>query len=269
MNAEAPLIAKRRLDLSADLGEGCGDDAALLEIITTANIACGAHAGGGEVLNQTVSAAALRGIAIGAHPSYPDRDNFGRLSMLQLLAPAELESSLIEQILNVAKTVKRYQLSLSHVKAHGALYNDAATNLAAAEIFLRAVDSAESILNSSHGETLRLPIMVMYNSVLAQRALALQRPILYEVFADRAYTADGHLVPRSEPAAVIHDPNLVVKRILDFLETGEMQTINGSKIMMYADTICIHGDNPASVHIARQLRSSLVDAGIILKAHSA
>ena len=269
MKAETPLFAKRRLDLNADLGEGCGDDLALLEIITTANIACGAHAGGGEVLNQTVAAAALKGVAIGAHPSYPDSANFGRVSMLQLRSPAELESSLVEQILNVAKTAKNYQLSLSHVKAHGALYNDAATNLAAAEIFLRAVDSAESILNSSYGQTVRLPIMVMYNSVLAQRAVALQRPILYEVFADRAYTADGYLVPRSEPDAVLHDPSLVVKRILDFLETGEMPTINSSKILMHADTICIHGDNPASVHIARQLRSSLVEVGITLKAHSA
>jgi UPF0271 protein len=269
MNAEAPLIAKRRLDLNADLGEGCGDDVALLEIITTANVACGAHAGGGEVLNQTVSAATLRGVAIGAHPSYPDKDNFGRLSMLELISPEELESSLVEQILNVAKTVKRFQLSLSHVKAHGALYNDAVTNFAAAEIFLRAVDSAESILNSGDGETVRLPIMVMCNSVLAQRAVAFQRPILYEVFADRAYTADGYLVPRSEPGAVLRDPDLVVKRILDFLEIGQIQSIDGSQIPMCADTICIHGDNPASVHIARHLRSSLVRTGIVLKAHSA
>lgn len=261
--------ARHSIDLNADLGEGCGDDAAMLDLVTTANVAGGGHAGGGLVLLETVAAAVSRGVAVGAHPSYPDRENFGRISRFSEITPAALQDSIAQQIVAVGVALHEHGGQLHHVKAHGALYNDAAANPEVARAFLEAVTIAEQFLRQrSTVPPSALPVMAMANSALAELEAGIGRPILFEMFADRAYLPTGRLVPRSESRAVLHDADEIVARVLDLLATGEITAIEGSRIPITVDTICVHGDNPNAVQIARQLRAALLDSGLSLKANN-
>jgi UPF0271 protein len=242
----------RRIDLNADLGEGMPGERAILELITTANLAAGGHAGGGEILRRSVRDAIDRGVVIGAHPSYPDREHFGRVSRLEAINFDDLVVSLIDQITAVAELAP-----LHHVKPHGALYNDAVVDDRAASAILasmRAFDDA-------------LPVMTMGHGVLAREAKAQGRPVISEVFADRAYSVDGSLVPRGIGGAVLDSADEIVARMVRFLETGLMSAADGEMVALAGESICIHGDTPHAVEVAKALRTALVDAGFEIKAH--
>jgi UPF0271 protein len=193
-------------DLNADLGEEMGDDIAILAVVSSANIAGGGHAGGGDVLDAAVAAAVKAGVGIGAHPSYPDRLNFGRKSMLQAMKDNQLQASIVSQVLAVARAAETHGQVLQHVKPHGALYNDAAVSVEAAHLVIRSHLEAAKLLNL----TGHLPLMGLPGTVIAQVAEEFDVPFIGEAFADRAYTRDGLLVPRSQEGSVLHDIDAVV-----------------------------------------------------------
>lgn len=253
------------MDLNADLGEECGDDRALLDVITSANIATGAHAGGGDILTQTVFWATERGVAVGAHPSYRDRAGFGRTSHLDSL-PALLPD-LIEQVLGVAEVAASVGVELQHVKAHGALYNDASANPVAAHLFL---DMMETLTRELHSRGMlsrnrNLPVMGQPNSAMSAAAQERGALFLSEGFADRAYLPDGRLVPRSQPGAVLEDPEAVVAQALQMATQGTVTTPTGVTIPMPVDTICVHGDTPAAAALAVRIRNAFLAEGLELR----
>jgi UPF0271 protein len=268
MSSGQVFSLRQSIDLNADLGEDCGDDAAMLDLVTTANVAGGGHAGGGAILTETVAAALSRGVAVGAHPSYPDRENFGRVSRFSEITPEALRDSITQQIAAVVVALQQHGGQLHHIKAHGALYNDAAVNPDVAEALLAALTSAEQFV-AQYSSVSRsvLPVMAMPNSAFAELAAGMGRPVLFEMFADRAYLPTGRLVPRSESGAVLYDADEIVARVLGLLATGEITAIDGSRIPITVDTICVHGDNPNAVQITRQLRNALLESGLSLKAN--
>jgi UPF0271 protein len=242
------------VDLNADLGEGAPDDAELLALVSSANIACGWHAGDARLMQATVSAAFARGVAIGAHPSYPDRENFGRSEMQ--LAPADVRADLIYQIGALQALVHAAGGRLHHVKPHGALYNQAARDPALADAIataVREVDPALAVYGLAGGELLRAAERA------GLRAVA-------EVFADRGYRADGSLVPRSQPGALIDDADEAVTRTLRMVREGVVVAVTGETVPLQAQTICLHGDGPHALSFARALRAALNQAGVSLHA---
>jgi UPF0271 protein len=249
------------VDLNADVGEECGDDAALLGVVTTANVAAGGHAGGGDVLVETVRLAVDRGVAVGAHPSYPDRGEFGRVSRAGDHAAAAVIGFVRDQVLSVAEACATHGIALSHVKAHGALYNDMAADAALAGLFLDGVQAAGSALG---GQDLR--IMGMPGTELDRACAARGLRFLPEAFADRAYAADGSLVPRSALGAVLHDAELVADRVLRLVTEGRVRAIDGTELAVPAVTVCVHGDTPGAVGMARLVRRRLEENGITIAA---
>ncbi|MGQ3055013.1 MAG: 5-oxoprolinase subunit PxpA [Roseateles sp.] len=241
------------VDLNADLGEGAADDAELLALVSSANIACGWHAGNARLMQATVSAALARGVAIGAHPSYPDRENFGRSEMR--LAPADVHADLVYQIGALDALVRAAGGRLHHVKPHGALYNQAARDPALADAVVaavRAVDPGLAVYGLAGGELLRA----------AERA-GLRGAA--EVFADRGYRADGSLVPRSQPGAHVNDVALAVARTLRMVREGVVQAVTGETVPLQAQTLCLHGDGPHALAFARAIHAALTAAGIGLR----
>lgn len=242
------------VDLNADLGEGAPDDAELLALVSAANIACGWHAGDARLMQATVAAALARGVAIGAHPSYPDRHNFGRSEMQ--LAPADVQADLIYQIGALQALVHAAGGRLHHVKPHGALYNQAARDPALADAVcaaVRAVDPGLAVYGLAGGELLR-----------AARRAGLRA--VAEVFADRGYRADGSLVPRSQPGALIDDAGEAVERTLRMVREGVVQAVSGETVPLQAQTICLHGDGPHALAFARAIHAALTQAGVALHA---
>jgi len=230
------------IDLNADLGEGCGDDEALLGIVTSANIASGGHAGNRATMETTVRAAIAHGVAIGAHPSYPDRAGFGRMQMER--SPDEIFDDVLAQIRALATIADAQGARLRHVKAHGALYNVAARDRAVADAISRAVvafDPELAIVGLAGGAQL-----------LSARTHGLRA--IAEVFADRGYRDDGSLIPRGQPGALIEDVDAAVAQALALARSGAGQTI------------CIHGDGPHALAFARAIRAALEDAGITVVA---
>ncbi|NTV10000.1 MAG: 5-oxoprolinase subunit PxpA [Zoogloea sp.] len=238
------------IDLNADLGEGCGDDAALLALVTSANIACGGHAGDAASMLATVRAAQQHGVAIGAHPAYPDRENFGRLDMD--LPPDELQASIESQIRALAVIVEQAGASLSHVKPHGALYNRAARDAAVGAVVIDAVRAVD----------VRLALVVLAGSPLAAQARAAGLGVIEEAFPDRGYRADGSLVPRSQPGALVEDAEEVLARSLEMVRAGRVRAVGGEWLAIRADTLCLHGDGPHALVFARRLRAGLEAAGV-------
>lgn len=242
------------VDLNADLGEGAPDDDALLALVTSANIACGWHAGDAPLMQATVRAALARGVAIGAHPSYPDRDNFGRGEMQR--SPDDVRADVVYQVGALAALVRAAGGRLHHVKPHGALYNQAAREPALADAIacaVRAVDPGLALYGLAGSELLRAAERA------GLRAVA-------EVFADRGYQADGSLVPRSQPGALIHDTGEAVARTLRMVREGVVQAVSGETVPLQAQTVCLHGDGPHALAFARALHSALREAGITLRA---
>ena len=243
------------IDLNADLGESLGawsmgDDETLLSLVSSANIACGFHAGDPVIMRRTVEAAAARGVAIGAHPGYPDLQGFGRRSMA--LSPGEMRDAVLYQAGALAAFARAAGSRLAHLKPHGALYNDAARDPSLA----RAV--ALACAECGDGVALFGPP----GSALEDAARALGLRFVREFFADRAYRDDGSLVPRAAAGATIHDPEACVRRTLAMIELGSVESAGGAAVPMRADTVCLHGDHPGAVAMARALSAALASRGM-------
>lgn len=246
-----------RIDLNCDMGESfgrytLGDDAAMLDVVSSANVACGLHAGDPLVMQATVALAARKGVAVGAHPGYPDLQGFGRRAMA--LTPTEIEASVLYQIGALAGFARAVGVPLVHVKPHGALYNVAARDQIVAEAIVRAVAAFDP----------NLIVVTLPDSVLARAARTVGLRVACEGFADRAYCEDGSLVPRSATGAVIHDPALATARAIRMVVHGEVETITGEVIPLHIDTLCIHGDTPGAVAIAAMLREVLETTGVVV-----
>lgn len=243
-----------KVDLNCDLGEGfgrydLGEDAAMMALITSANIACGFHAGDPSVMARTVALAKRHNVLVGAHPGYPDLQGFGRRSMG--LTPQEIAYDICYQIGALEAFARLAEVSLVHVKPHGALYNLASQDPTAANAIAQAVFSydPELILVGLAGSEL----------IRASQAVGLQ--IANEGFPDRVYLPDGQLMPRSQIGAVIEDSKAVAENALRLVEEGVV--VDGEKIQI--DTLCLHGDNPKAVENARAVRSALEDEGIEIR----
>jgi UPF0271 protein len=229
-----------------------GQDAALMDSISSANVACGFHAGDPGVMRATIVMAREKGVAIGAHPGFPDLVGFGRREIKA--TAAEVEDFVLYQVSALAGMAAAHGVKLQHVKAHGALYNMACRDRALAEAIAKAVASVDRSLilfGLPHSELLR-----------AGEAAGL--PIAAEVFADRAYDADGSLTSRSKPGSVIHDTAKVVERAIKMVKDKQVIAIDGSTIALQADTICLHGDTPGAADHARAVRKGLESAGITI-----
>ena len=242
------------IDLNADLGEGCGDDAAILDCVSSANIACGWHAGDADTMRAAVQAAKARGVAVGAHPSFPDRENFGRSAMQ--LPPDTVYRGVLYQIGALQAIARAEGVRLTHVKPHGALYNQAARDPALATAIVQAVQAADPAL----------AVVGLAGSELVRQARAAGLRALDEVFADRAYLADGSLAPRGSPGAVIEDEAQALAQTLQMITQGSVTALDGSTVALHADTVCLHGDGAHAVAFARLLRRELLARGLTLRA---
>jgi 5-oxoprolinase (ATP-hydrolysing) subunit A len=245
------------IDLNADLGEGfgpwrLGDDLALLSIVTSANVACGFHAGDPLIIRRTCAAAVERGVTIGAQVSYRDLAGFGRREMD--VAPDELTAEVLYQIAALDGIARAEGGRVRYVKPHGALYNTAADDAGQAQ----AVASAVAAYDRG------LPLLGLPGSALADAAHEAGVPFVAEVFADRAYLPTGRLVPRSDPGAVIDDPYEVVARAAAFALHHRVTATDGSALPTDARSLCVHGDTPGAVYLAGEIRRTLVDAGVTL-----
>jgi 5-oxoprolinase (ATP-hydrolysing) subunit A len=243
-----------RINLNADLGEGygpwqMGDDAAMLDIVASANIACGGHAGDPDVMRRTVRLASERGVSIGAHPAYPDLQGFGRRAMT--LSPAELESQIAFQVGALCGIAALEAAQVTHVKPHGALNNLACVDRAVADTICRAMQAVN--------RQLILLAPAASQLVLAGRAAGIQ--VIEEIFADRAYLPDGQLVPRSRPDAMIHGPAACLAHVLAMLDAGALIAADGTRIATTIGSICVHGDSPDAVDVAEHLRKALSASG--------
>jgi 5-oxoprolinase (ATP-hydrolysing) subunit A len=245
-----------RIDLNADAGESfgvwsMGDDSALFEQITSVNIACGFHAGDPSVMRETVRRAADAGLRIGAHPGYPDLQGFGRRSMG--LTPREVEDLVLFQVAALAGVARAEGVRVAHVKAHGALYNQAARDPALASAIARAV----RLLDAG------LVFVGLAGSAMLDAARAVGLQVEAEAFADRAYLPDGSLAPRSLDGSVIHDPAVVAARAVRIVRDGRVTCLDErSDIAVHADTLCIHGDTPGASALAARIREALEAAGV-------
>lgn len=238
------------LDLNADLGEGIGDDAAMLDNVSSASIACGGHAGDEESMRMALRAAQLRGVAVGAHPGFADRETFGRKRLL--LPPNVLDRDIRAQVGGFLELAADERVPVRYVKLHGALANMAAEEAAVAMVAFAAVKGLSD----------DLAILAIDNSAQVEVAVSLGFPVIREAYADRAYQPSGLLVPRSAPGAVLHDPAAIAERAVRLAEQGEIVAIDGTIIRTEARSLCIHGDTPDAVAIARTVRAALEAAGV-------
>jgi len=246
------------IDLNADVGEECGDDAALFEVVTTANVAAGGHAGGGVVLIETVTSCAARGVAVGAHPSYRDRENFGRLSRHGEYDALTLTALIRDQVLDVAAACASSGTTLTHVKAHGALYHDIARDPETSEAFLAAVLDVSKDIGSD------LYVTGSPASQLESTAQARGVAFVAEAFIDRLYTPNGTLAPRSQPDAVHTDPLIALEQAMSIALEGQVRASDGTLINLAAQTLCVHGDSPDAVAMARSVREQLTENGVTI-----
>ena len=246
------------IDINSDLGEGygawaMGDDEAMLSLVTSANIACGFHAGDPAGILRTLRAAAERGVAVGAHVSYPDRVGFGRRDMD--VASADLTADVLYQIGALQGLARAAGTRVAYVKPHGALYNRIAMDPRQGRDVIAAVKAADP----------DLVLMGLAGSPLLDLARAEGLAVAAEAFADRAYTPAGTLVSRREPGAVLHDPGLVARRMLRLAREGTLEAVDGSTIRVAARSICVHGDSLGAVEIARELRRTLEAGGVAVR----
>jgi UPF0271 protein len=250
-------MSQARINLNADLGESfgawtMGRDGEMLQLVASANIACGFHAGDPMVMRQTVATARRQGVSIGAHPSFPDLQGFGRRRID--MAPAEVESMVIYQIGALQGIAAAEQHCVTHVKPHGALNNLACENLELARCIARAVRAA--------GPGLILLAPALSALVRAGREAGLA--VVEEIFADRQYTDEGNLVPRSHPQAMVHGAEASVRHVMAILDAGALLSIHGKRLPCAAGSICVHGDNAEAVATAGAVRGALQAAGYAL-----
>lgn len=245
------------IDINADLGEGfgvweLGDDLALLDVITSANVACGFHAGDPLIMRRVCAAAVARGVTIGAQVSYRDLAGFGRREM-DVAAP-ELTAEVLYQLAALDGIARAEGGRVAYVKPHGALYNRIARDTGQAAAVVEAVRAYDPAL----------PLLTLPGSAVHDVAGGLT--VVAECFADRAYTPSGALVSRREPGAVVHDPEVVVERAVRMAVEGTVEAVDGGKVVLNARSMCVHGDTPGAVTLARSVRSALSAAGVALEA---
>jgi len=232
-------------DLNCDMGEGIGNDEAIMPFITSANISCGFHAGNGDTIRQTMALAVKHGVHIGAHPSFRDKENFGRKEMH--LGHDKLYAIVLEQLIKMDLIAKEKGTRIHHIKPHGALYNMAARDAEIAATIAQAVkDFDEEFI-----------LYGLSNSDLITEAKALGLKTASEVFADRTYRDDGSLTPRSQPNALIEDEEQCIQQVLQITKQGTVTTTSGNIIPIVADTICIHGDGKHAVSFAKKIHEAL------------
>ena len=245
----------RRIDFNCDLGEGC-DDALVLPYISSASIACGLHAGDAETMRRTVELCQRHGVAIGAHPSFDDREGFGRREMA--CTPDAAHALVLQQIRVLMDIAATQAARLAHVKPHGALYNMAARDPVLADIVARAVRDADPAL-----------ILVgLSGSALPAAGIAIGLRVLHEVFAERRYEADGTLTPRSHPDAVIHALDDALAQVRGIVSDGSVKARTGERIALRADTLCLHGDRADAAEFARAVRDALEADDVLVEAPS-
>ena len=248
-----------RIDLNSDVGESfgrwvLGDDAAVLAVVTSANVACGFHAGDASTLRRTCELAAEHGVVVGAQVGYRDLAGFGRRFID--MEPGELADDVVYQIGALEALARVAGTSVRYVKPHGALYNTVVAHEQQAQAVVDAVRSYDP----------DLPLVGLPGSVLLDRAGRAGLRAVREAFADRAYTPDGTLVSRREPGAVLSDPAEVGRRVVQMVTEGRVTAIDGSVVPVSADSVCVHGDSPGAVAMAEQVRSALADAGVSVEA---
>jgi UPF0271 protein len=247
--------SRTSIDLNSDLGEGAGTDAQLMPLISSANVACGGHAGDESTMTAAVALARRYGVAVGAHPGYPDRENFGRV-------PVEMtHDALTEEVARQIRALRSVDpdLKISHVKAHGALYNEAWHDKAIAKAIVAGVNQ----VFTTHTD---VALFAPPKSALAEAALQAGLRVVREGFADRAYEKDGTLRSRKLADALHTDPKVAAKQALSFVRDGGVHAHDGSFLKMAVDTLCIHGDTPGAPAIAAAVREALVDAGMKVRA---
>lgn len=242
------------MDLNADMGEGCGADEALMPLITSASIACGAHAGDATSMRRTVEIAVSRGVSIGAHVAYPDREGFGRRELS--LPPASITAAVLGQVRALDGAARTVGTRVSYLKAHGALYNRMADD----------ADTADAVIAAIRTFDASLALLTLPDSVAMERARACGLKVFGEAFADRAYTAGARLVPRSRANAVITDVAAVTRRAISLATTGKIASLDGSVISIHARSLCIHSDTPGAVNLTRVVRAALAESGISVRA---
>jgi UPF0271 protein len=249
-----------RIDLNADVGESfgpwpMGDDSQLLRLVTSANVACGFHAGDPAVMDRTVGLVAEAGLALGAHPGYPDLRGFGRRAMTA--NPAEVEADVLYQVAALAGFARAHGVALSHVKPHGALYNQAAAEPPLARAVARAV--------ARYSPELRL-VGLAGSGAMREAAAEAGLRFVAEAFPDRRYEADGTLRDRRHPDAVLTDPAAVARQAVMLAREGCVIAVNGAVIHLRAETLCLHGDHPAALANGRVVRDALAGAGLEVRA---
>jgi 5-oxoprolinase (ATP-hydrolysing) subunit A len=243
-------MQKRIVDINVDVGEGIGNESLLMPHISSCNIACGGHAGDEDTMRAVVKLAKQHRVKIGAHPSFPDKENFGRT--VKDMPSVALFAEIKNQIKGLAAILKEAHVLLHHVKPHGALYNIAAVDERVATVIVEVVKS------------LRMPVKlyVPYGSVIEKIAIQNEVAITYEGFADRNYNNDLTLVSRKEKDAIIHDINEVVEHVLRMITTEKVKTIDNKEVAIKADTFCVHGDHPNAINLIKKLRMRLEEKGI-------
>ena len=243
------------MDLNADLGEGFGtwtrtDDDALLEVVTSANVACGFHAGDPTIMRRVCAWAVARGVVIGAQVGYHDLVGFGRRRMD--IAPAVLEADVLYQLGALDAFARAAGTRVRYVKAHGALYNTAAED----------PDQARAVARAVAAYSFELPLLGLAGSEHEAAAAELAIPFVAEAFADRAYAASGRLIPRSEPGAVHSDRDTVLRQALGIVRDATVRADDGTDVAVRAESLCLHGDTPGAVELARAVRAALSAAGV-------
>ena len=242
------------IDLNADLGEGSGHDAELFELISSANIATGFHAGDSDTMHAAISAAKKQRVAVGAHPSFFDRENFGRKE--QTIPAEEVFDAVAYQLGIFQAIASALDVQPNHVKPHGALYNMAVRDEKIAEAIAHAILAVD-------------PALILFapaNSAMELAGKNAGLKVAREIFADRNYLNDGWLVPRTRPDALLHDPNEAAERVLRMLREGKVRSVDGCDVEVNGETICVHGDTPGAVEFARKLRTRLEHEGVEINA---
>lgn len=246
------------VDLNSDIGESFGSyvlglDEEVIKHVTSVNIACGFHAGDPLIMENTVKEAVKNGVAIGAHPGYPDLMGFGRRKMD--VSPKEARAYMLYQLGALKAFAEANGTKIQHMKLHGAFYNTANNDEKLSEEILKALAEVDK----------DIILMALSGSLIVKKAQEMGVKVAQEVFADRAYNEDGTLVSRKLPGAVIHDKDLAISRIKKMVLEGKVNAITGKEISIKADSICVHGDNPEAVNFVKEIKESLISEGIEVK----
>ncbi|HNV07105.1 MAG: 5-oxoprolinase subunit PxpA [Dokdonella sp.] len=244
---------QRSIDFNCDLGEGCANDADVMPFISSANIACGAHAGDIASMRATLRLCAAHGVSAGAHPGYADREHFGRRALA--LSREQIRSLLHEQLERIAEIALAEGVALVHVKPHGALYNQAAADAVLADAIAEAVRAFDS----------NLILVGLAGSRLITAGLAHGLRIAHEAFTDRRYQSDGSLAPRGQPGAVIESVDAAIAQALAIVRGESIACIDGTALRVHADTLCLHGDGSDAAGFAGSLRAAFDDAGVMVR----